>query len=34
MMAQKGLYYSTWEAQYGDYHKAKAALEQALPANA
>ena len=34
LMAQKGLYYSTWEAQYGDYHKAKAALEQALPANA
>lgn len=28
LMAQKGLYYSTWEAQYGDYHKAKQALEK------
>ncbi|MCI5649405.1 MAG: ABC transporter ATP-binding protein [Fusicatenibacter sp.] len=28
LMAYKGLYYSTWEAQYGDYHRALEALNK------
>ncbi|MDD7738665.1 MAG: ABC transporter ATP-binding protein [Lachnospiraceae bacterium] len=28
LLAEKGLYYSTWEAQYGDYHRALAALNE------
>lgn len=31
LMERKGLYYSTWEAQYGDYHKALAALGEEEP---